>query len=112
MKDSPIGKLRTAITVKTVTRSSDTDGVPTESESTALTAKCWWVNAHGTEATENLRLNLGETATITMRYSSLVTVRQRVYRSGDTAPWEIVSIDNVDQRGRWTEIKLRRTVVA
>jgi len=39
-------------------------------------------------------------------------VLQRVYRTGDSIPWEIASIDNVEQRNRWMEIKLKRTVKA
>jgi len=57
-----------------------------------------------------MRLNLGELATITMRYSSLIGVRQLVYRGSDV--WEIVSIDNVEQRNRWLEIKVKRVIPA
>lgn len=112
MKDAPIGKLKTAITIKSVTSGSDANGTPTAPETTVLTAKCLWQNAHGTETVENLRLNLGELATITMRYSSLVNVQQRIYRGSETTPWEIVSIDNVEQRNRWLEIKVRKMVAA
>jgi len=112
MKDTSIGSLKTPITIKSVTAGTDADGTPTVTETTVLTARCYWQNAFGNEALENLRLNLIETATITMRYSSLVTVLQRVYRTGDSIPWEIASIDNVEQRNRWMEIKLKRTVKA
>jgi len=112
MKDAPIGALKAPITIKSVTSGTDADGTPTLTEATVLTARCFWQNAFGNEAVENLRLNLVETATITMRYSSLVTVRQRVYRTGDSVAWEIASVDNVEQRNRWLEIKLKRTVKA
>lgn len=112
MKKAGIGKLLTPITIKSVTPGTDADGTPTAPEATVLTARCFWQNAFGNEAVENLRLNLVETATITMRYSSLVTVRQLVYRTGDSVAWEIASIDNIEQRNRWMEIKLKRTVKA
>jgi len=110
MKEAPIGKLKTSITIKSVTNGTDVNKTPTCSESTVLVAKCLWQNAHGTETVDNMRLNLGELATITMRYSPLVNERQLVYKGSD--PWEIVSIDNVEQRNRWLEIKVKRVIPA
>lgn len=112
MKKAELGKLKTPITIKSVTIGTDADGTQTTTEATVITGKCFWKNAFGNEAVENLRLNLVETATITMRYSSLVTVRQLVYRTGDSVAWEIASVDNIEQRNRWMELKLKRTVKA
>lgn len=110
MKDVPIGKLKTTVVFKSVTHGNNVNGVLTESVSTILTARCHWQNAHGTETVENLRLNLGELATISMRYSALVDVKQLVYLGSEV--WEIVSIDNVEERNRWMEIKVKRKVKA
>ena len=58
-----------------------------------------WVNAHGSEA-------------FTCRYSPLITETCLVYRKGDDDPFEIISIDNVEQRNTWLEIKVQRRVPA
>lgn len=71
-----------------------------------------WVNAHGTEAFTALQLSLREPATITCRYSPLITETCLVYRKGDDDPFEIISIDNVEQRNTWLEIKVQRRVPA
>ncbi|MEN6594697.1 MAG: head-tail adaptor protein [Clostridiaceae bacterium] len=110
MKNPTIGQMRVPITVKSVTRGVGTNGNPTEAPVTLFATRCHWSNAHGTEAFENLRLELGEIATITMRYSSLVAVKCLIYYGSDA--WEVVSIDNIEQRNRWLEIKVKRVVVA
>lgn len=116
-KSASIGEMRTRITVKLPTKGVDTDGFATETDADVFGGKVWckWVYQHGSEVFENMRLGLGEVATITMRYSSLVTPRCKVWREGESAAadaWEIVSIDNVEEARRFLEIKVRRGVKA
>ena len=115
-KDANAGELRTPITIKSYTSTTDSDGYPVQSWVNvfggAKTAKCKWVNAHGAEALEAQRLNLKELATLTMRYSPLITAACEIYRGSDPAPFEVISLDNVEQRNEWLEIKVKRKVVA
>lgn len=53
-----------------------------------------------------------EPATITMRYSPLVTVKSRIWRERDTEPYEVISINNVNDRCEFLEIKVQRVVTA
>lgn len=71
-----------------------------------------WVNAHGNEVLEARRQNLKQPATLTMRYSPLITVDCRVKKTGDPVPHEIISIDDVEERHQWLEIKIGREVSA
>lgn len=73
---------------------------------------CKWVNAHGAEIYQAAELRLREPATITMRYSPLVTVKSRIWRGRDTKPYEVISINNVNDRCEFLEIKVQRVVAA
>jgi head-tail adaptor len=111
------GEMRTKITVKLPTKSIDADGFATETSSDVFGGKVWckWVWQHGTEVFENMRLGLGQVATITMPYTDKITPRCKIWRESETAAadaWEIVSIDNVEEARRYLEIKIRREVKA
>lgn len=74
-----------------------------------------WKNQHGTEVFESMKYKLGQTATVTMLYSPKVNARCKVYlvSEGDNAqPFDIVSIDSVEERHRYMEIRLKREVKA
>ena len=92
------GELRTPVAFKHSVRSTDGMGFP--------------VNAHGTEVFETMQLQLREPATLTMRYSPKITEQCLVFKNGDSRPFEIVSIDNVEERNRWLELKVQRKVEA
>ena len=116
-KSASIGEMRTKITVKLPTKGVDADGFATETDAAVFTGKVWckWVYQHGAEVLENMRLGLGQVATITMPYTSLITQRCKIWRESETADadaWEIVSIDNVEEARRFLEIKVRRGVKA
>lgn len=114
MKSARIGEIHTKITVKSLTTGMDADGYPTEAWTDVFGGKVWcnWKNAHGTELYETMRLDLKEVATITMRYSDKINQRCQIFRESDTEPYEIISIDNVEDKRRFLEIKVRRRVVA
>lgn len=116
-KSASIGEMRTKITVKQPTKGADGDGFATETFADVFGGKVWckWVWQHGNEVFENMRLALGQVATITMPYTSLVTPRCKVWREGETAAadaWEIISINNVEEARKFLEIKVRRGVKA
>ena len=115
-KSANAGELITPVYFKSVERVNDKESYPAKreinvfGESKEVLVK--WVNAHGTEAFTALQLTLREPATITCRYSPRITATCLVYRKGDDDPFEIISIDNVEQRNEWLEIKVQRRVPA
>lgn len=110
------GDLRTLVRFFSVTRTADAEGVPAEAEVNVFgegaAVRCQWVNAHGSEVFAAQQLQLREPATLTLRYSPLIRPDLIVYRDGDDRPYEIVSVDNVEQRGRWLELKVQRREAA
>ena len=99
---------------------SDSGETPTYSWELLTPVRCKWVNAHGSDAFENHRQELGQMATITMHYSSLITPMCILWREEETGTtefplmnsWEIISIDDVEDRHIFLEIVVKRKVVA
>ena len=111
-KSCLIGEMRTKITVKSVTKGVNANGRETQSEKDVFSGavRCKWVNAHGTEVIDSLRLDLREVATITMPYTDKITPECLIYRESETEPFEVISIDNVSNERRFLEIKVKRRV--
>ena len=76
------------------------------------TVHCKWVNAHGGEVYEARQAGVSESATLTMRYTPLVTTTSEIYREGDRRPYEVISINDVLDRHVWLEIKVQRREAA
>jgi head-tail adaptor len=102
------GELRTPIRFVAITRTVDSDGYPTEVETEVIKTNCKWVNVHGTEVFTAMQQQLKEPATITMRYSPLINQKLIVYKGTDAEPYEVISIDDVEDRHRWLEIEVQR----
>lgn len=119
-KQASAGEMRTRITVKNLTTGINANGYPTETWANVLTGtsmfRCKWVSAHGQEVMENNRLGLGQVATITLRYTSLIDQRCRVWREADAQTdanaWEVVSVNDPEDRHAFLELTLRKLVVA
>jgi len=115
-KSANPGELRTLIEIKSYTETVNENGFKDKLWANVFDegvfVGCKWVNVHGTEALTAASLNLREPATLTLRYSPLITPTCRVYKKGDDAPYEIISLDNVEERGLWLELKVQRTVAA
>lgn len=115
-KQANSGELRTPVYFKRVDHTSDKEGYPIEvqvnvfGEGVFVPVK--WVNAHGTDAFTALQLQLRQPATITCRYSPKITEICTVYKGNDPEPYEIISIDNVEEKGVWMEIKVQRKVAS
>ena len=113
-KSANAGELRTPVYFIRTDRENDRNGYPVITEVNVfgegryVLAK--WVNAHGTEAFMAMQMQLREPATITMRYSPLINEQLLVYRGNDPKPYEVISIDNVQERNTWLEIKVQRRV--
>ncbi len=120
------GELRTRIVIDAVAPSIDADGYAQEIVTPLFNGEsvpCKWVNVHGREVYEAERLNLREAATLTMRYSPQINQRCRIWRydelralptseSADKIAFDIVSIDDIQNRHELLEIKVKRAVVA
>ncbi len=111
-KNANPGELRTRVRFVGIVRTQDEDGFYQDAEGTVLETMVKWQNAHGNEAFSDQLVSISEPATLTMRYSPLINVDQLVYKDGDPRPFEIISIDNVEERGAWTEIHVKRQVSA
>jgi head-tail adaptor len=114
-KRANAGELRTPVIVEKYTETQDTDGFPVQQWVNVFgteTIKVKWVNVHGTEVYESMSLDLKEPATLTARYSALITPQCRITKVGDTEPFEIISLDDVGNRHEWLEIKVQRMVSA
>lgn len=104
------GELRTIITVDRVTKTPDGKGAFTEVWANVfgagITARCKWINAHGTDAEENNRYGLNKKVTLIIPYSPLITETCRIKKGVEI--WEVESIDDVGNLHVWYEIKLKR----
>ena len=108
------GEMRTAVEFYTIEHGINANGFPTETDKALFSGPvaCKWVTAHGSEAMEEMRLNLEQTATLTTRYTPKITVRSRCRKKGDGQKWEIVNINDVEGRHKTLEIYVRRVVKA
>lgn len=126
-KSALAGEMRTKVIIQGETTTINASGHTEMAWECLFPGPVWckWVNAHGTEAFDAMRLELGEVVTLTMRYSPLVDIRCRVLHAGDAAAvaaapeaareelarklaYSIISLDNVEDKGEYLEIKLRR----
>lgn len=111
------GDLRTRVCFRRVIKATDGEGYPRQREESVFgcdgagrerAVHCKWVNVYGTEVFSAMQLQLREPATLTMRYSPLIDSTMLVYKAGDPVPYEIISVDNIEDRGQWLEIKVQR----
>ena len=121
-KQARTGELRTRIYIRRLAKAVDAEGVAGGVREESVFAPgpdgkervwhCKWVNAYGTEAMTAMQLQVREPATLTMRYSPRVQPDQLIYRVGDPVPYEIVSVNDVEDRRRWLEVKVHRKKAA
>lgn len=114
-KKTSIGAMRTKIKFYCVEITPNDNAVPQEIKTPVFASFVWcnWQNSHGKQVYEDLSLNLNEPATITMRFSSLINRKMVVQLENDSENlYEIISLDNVQQRNKWLEIKVQRRVNA
>lgn len=104
------GELRTLVRFIKTNRTKDSDGYPIETEVEVLKTRVKWVNAHGTDVFTAMQLQLREPATITMRYHPHINPKLTIIKGSDK--YEIISIDNVEEKNQWMEIKVQRRTEA
>jgi len=100
------GELRTSISLQRRSNTTDAGGFPVETWSTIATVWAKWVNVHGQEAWIAQTAQAGQAATVTIRYRSDIDPTCAVLKGSDR--WEIISMDNVQERGEYLELKVIR----
>ena len=100
------GELRTRITIETRTASEDAGGFPSASWTTLASVWAKWENLHGSEVWAANAVQANAPATALIRYRSDVDATCAVVKGGQR--YEIVSLDNIRERGEYLEMKLQR----
>lgn len=120
-KQANAGEMRTRVRFTRPVKTINENGFEVRSDVDVFgkPVNCSWVWAHGSEVFEHRKNQLGQVATLTMYASPLVTpecqvvlVDERDLVGTDDGPFEVISIDQVENRGRFMEIKVRRKVKA
>ena len=115
------GELRTPVRFVQIERTQDDEAYCQETEATVASVRAKWVNAHGNEAFSEATAKLSEPATLTIRYQAALAsyrpeetpgVTMLCYKADDPRPYEIISIDDVEERHFWMEIHVKRQVAA
>lgn len=109
-----IGEMRTRVTIQKIQTGQDREGFNTREYIKIFPGPIWckWEWERGTETFENERQRLEERAVITVRYTDKITQRCMLWKEKDKTPWEIVAINDIDDRHRWLQITLKRSVKA
>lgn len=100
------GELRTEITLKSRTETISAGGFAQPGWSTIATVKCRWTGAHGSEVWSAQAVQAEGAATVLIRYNSGVNTTGAVLLGSDL--YEIVSVDDIQQRHEWMELKVKR----
>lgn len=115
---STTGNMSSKIRVKRLVESVDNEGYSIKSWEDIFPdyVWCYWINAAGAEVNQYDSIDVKENATITMRYTNKIGVRDRVWLYGD--PWdddhafEIINVNNAKNQRKFLELKVRRVVEA
>ena len=59
-----------------------------------------------------MQLKLRQPAKLTMRYSPRIVPTLLVYKGKDPVPYEVVSVDDVEDRHCWLEVTVQRKEAA
>lgn len=100
------GELRTPVTLKQRTVSTETGGFQVPVWTTIASVLAKWVNAHGSESWTADSIGAEAAATVTIRYRTGIDATCAVEKDG--LLWEIVSIDDIRERHELLELKVRR----
>ena len=100
------GEMRTRVVLESRSVSVETGGFQKPGWSTLATVWAKWVNAHGSEAVQAASLGIEELATVTIRWRGDVDATGAVSKGG--VRYEIVSLDNIQERNEFIEMKVKR----
>lgn len=100
------GELRTSVVLASRTVYKDAGGFQRSRFEAVATIWAKWVNVHGSEAWTANSVQATEAATVTIRYRSDVDLTNCLDKNGKI--FEIVSIDNIQERNEYLELKVKR----
>ena len=99
------GELRTEITIETPTLEQDAGGAQSPGWDELDTVKCRWKNVHGSEVWQSQALQAQRPATVLIRYLAAVDERCSILKGSDR--YEIVSVDDIEERHEYMELKVQ-----
>ncbi|MDD5367463.1 MAG: phage head closure protein [Anaerolineaceae bacterium] len=100
------GELRTLVQLQSRTVSVETGGFPVPTWTKIADVWAKWVNVHGSEAWAAQSIEAEAAATVTIRHRNGIDTTCAVLLG--TERYEIVSIDNIQQRNEYLELKVRQ----
>jgi SPP1 family predicted phage head-tail adaptor len=104
-----LSDMRTRVTFQVPTISKDAGGAQVETWANVTsnpTVWARWTNAHGQEAVQNEALKSSQRAAVVVRYRTDILTTWQVLK--DSEAWQIISIDEVQDRNRWVELVVER----
>jgi SPP1 family predicted phage head-tail adaptor len=100
------GEMRTPITFESRTVSIETGGFQVPGWATIAEVWARWTNVHGSEVWAAASMQARQPATVLARYREDVDLTCAVSMGGNR--YEILSIDDIQQRGEYMELKVQR----
>jgi SPP1 family predicted phage head-tail adaptor len=102
------GEMRTYVNLQQRTSvSGDAGGFQQKTYTDAASVWAKWTNFHGSEAITASSAGIQEGATVLIRYRADIDETWRVVKGG--LIYEVISIDNIQERNEYQEIKVKRT---
>lgn len=98
------GEMRTRITVQTPTLTKAAGGAQVVSWSNLATVWSKWNNVHGAEVWQSQAVQAVSPATVLIRYRADVDAACSILKGTDR--YDIVSIDNIQEKNEYLEIKV------
>jgi SPP1 family predicted phage head-tail adaptor len=99
------GQMRTEISLQQRTATPDDGGFSVPVWTTVYTVKSKWSNVHGQETWMAGATGANKPATVTIRYRADLDTTWAVLKG--TERYEIVSVDNIQERGELMELKVK-----
>jgi SPP1 family predicted phage head-tail adaptor len=100
------GELRTSITLQSRSVSTETGGFQEPGWSTLATVWAKWQNVHGSEVWAAQSVQAEAPATVLIRYLTGLDTTCVVLKGSDQ--FEVVSIDDIQERHEYLELKVQR----
>jgi len=97
--------MRTQVTLEQRTVAQDAGGFMVPGQGTSVTVWCKWTNVHGSEVWQAEALHAVRPATVTLRYLAAVDTSWTVLKG--TERYEILSVDNIQDRDEYMEMKVQ-----
>jgi SPP1 family predicted phage head-tail adaptor len=100
------GELRTQISLQSRTITDQTGGFQKPTWSTIAMVWSRWKNAHGAESLQAALVGAEAPATVLIRYRSGLDQTCAVLKGSER--YEIISIDDIEERHEYQELKVKR----